>query len=231
LNIAIIPARGQSKRIPRKNIKKFHGSPIISYAIRNAIASGLFDEVIVSTDDLEIAKIAEQFGADVPWLRSEELSGDFVSTVSVMQDAVARLGGDTGDASNVCCIYPATPLLDSNCLSVGLKTLENGSWDYVISATLAEAPPERFLSLGDGNQIIFKYPEYQLSRTQDLGNSYRDAGQFYWGTKTAWFNGLPLFTSRSTIVEVPRQFAVDIDTAEDWHYAEALFQLYGKGTK
>ena len=180
----------------------------------------------MSTDDLEIAEISMQAGASVPWYRPKELSDDFTSTLSVIKDAVERLDRNRRNLQNICCIYPTTPFLDPNSLLVGRNILESGKWDYVISVTIAEAPPERFLSLGKSSQIVLKYPEHEFTRTQDLIKSYRDAGQFYWGKKSSWLAGLPLFTSYSTIVEVPREFSVDIDTEEDWRYAEALFKLY-----
>jgi len=231
LNIAIIPARGQSKRLPRKNIRVFQGRPMITYAIDNAFRSGVFDQVIVSTDDIEIAEIAKHSGALVPWLRSRELSDDFASTVSVIQDAATRLEDDFEDIQNICCIYPTTPLLQPDSLSGGLKILESGNWEYVVSVTLAEAPPERFLTLGSNKEILFSKPEYEFTRTQDLRSSFRDAGQFYWGKKSSWLAGAPLFTSNSTVIELRREFSVDIDSIEDWRYAEALFELYKKGVQ
>jgi len=228
MNIAVIPARGGSKRIPRKNIRIFHGLPIIAYAIKAARESEVFDEVFVSTDDEEIAEVAAKFGASVPWIRHRDLSDDFATTVNVMQDAVKRLGGFLIDLENICCIYPTTPLLRPQFLSQGLKIMKGGEWEYVISATLAKTPPERFLSMGSNNEILMRFPEYEVTRTQDILPAYHDAGQFYWGTKTAWKSALPIFTSKSTILELPRQFALDIDTLEDWHYAEDIFSIYGK---
>ena len=145
MNIAIIPARGGSKRIPRKNIRLFHGIPVIAYAIKAAKESGIFDEVFVSTDDGEIADIAISFGAKVPWMRPKELSDDFATTVKVMQDAVKRFDTNLNRLEFVCCIYPTTPLLRPNLFLEGLRVLKDGDWDYVIAASLARTPPERFL--------------------------------------------------------------------------------------
>ena len=228
MNIAIIPARGGSKRIPRKNIRLFHGIPVIAYAIKAAKESGIFDEVFVSTDDGEIADIAISFGAKVPWMRPKELSDDFATTVKVMLDAVKRFDTNLNRLEFVCCIYPTTPLLRPNLFLEGLRVLKDGDWDYVIAASLARTPPERFLSLGENNEVMMRFPEHEITRTQDFSPAYHDAGQFYWGKKTAWESALPLFTSKSTILELPRELAVDLDTLDDWHYAELLFNIYGK---
>lgn len=230
MNIAIIPARGGSKRIPRKNIKLFKGMPVISYAIQTARDSGIFSEIIVSTDDQEIAEVAESFGASVPWKRSRDLASDFSTTVEVMQDTVTKLSSTLKKLDNVCCIYPVTPLLRTNHLSRGLDTLKSGDWDYVISSVEASPSPERVFSLGVSKEILMRFPEHEVTRTQDLPVSFYDAGQFYWGKKSAWEHGLPLFTSNSTILELPRECAVDVDTIEDWHYAEMLFELNGKAS-
>jgi pseudaminic acid cytidylyltransferase len=228
MDIAIIPARGNSKRIPRKNVKFFHGKPIIAYAIENAIRSRLFAEIYVSTDDLDIAQIAIQFGAKVPWLRSARLSDDYATTVEVIQEEIVKLTQSKADIEDVCCIYPTTPFLDAQTLHQGADILKDGHWDYVISATLAESPPERFFCLDQDNRIQVKFSGFETTRSQDIKASYRDAGQFYWGPVNSWKSGLPLFSSRSTFVEIPRALGVDIDTDQDWQYAEKLFSIYGK---
>ena len=225
MNIAIIPARGGSKRIPRKNIKLFHGLPVIAYAIKAAKESKVFDEVFVSTDDEEIAEVAASFGATIPWLRSKELSDDYATTVRVMKDAVNKIGSKLIGLENICCIYPATPLLKPSYLSQGLKILESGDWDYVFSSLKASTPPQRFFSLGTSKEVEMLFTEFEATRTQDFAHVYHDAGQFYWGRKSSWETGLPIFSSKSTILEIPGKSAVDIDTPEDWHYAEALFNL------
>jgi N-acylneuraminate cytidylyltransferase len=225
MNIAIIPARGGSKRIPKKNIKLFHGLPIIAYAIKVAHESGVFDEVFVSTDDAEIADISRKFGAIVPWMRSKDLSDDHTTTVSVMQDAVIKLESDMKALENVCCIYPATPLLRANFITQGLQMLSNDNWSYVFSGIRTNALPQRLFSLGDSKGVEMLLPKYESVRTQNLDQFYQDAGQFYWGHKNSWKDGLPIFTSKSTILEIPNDLAVDIDTPEDWHYAVTLFDL------
>jgi pseudaminic acid cytidylyltransferase len=225
MNIAVIPARGGNKRIPRKNIKLFHGLPVIAYAIKAAQESGIFEEIFVSTDDEEIAEVAESFGATIPWLRPKNLADDFSTTVSVIQDAVKRLNLSELNLENICCIYPATPLLKPIFLSDGLKVLKDGDWSYVFSGLKANTPPQRFFSLGASKGVEMLFPEFEITRTQDLGNYFSDAGQFYWGRISAWECGLPIFSSESTILEIPSGAAIDIDTLEDWHYAEALFHM------
>jgi pseudaminic acid cytidylyltransferase len=224
MNIAVIPARGGSKRIPRKNIKLFHGIPIIAYAINSAWESGVFDEVIVSTEDYEIAEIAMHFGATIPWMRTKELSDDYATTLSVMQDAVFKLKADTAAMENVCCIYPATPLLKPGYITQGLQKLKNEEWKYVFSGQKANQSPQRLFSLSASKGVELLFPKYNDTRTQDLDDFFYDAGQFYWGQVSSWENGIPIFSSNSTIVEIPRNLAVDIDTVEDWQYAESLFE-------
>lgn len=223
MNIAVIPARGGSKRIPRKNIKLFHGLPVIAYAIKAAKESGVFSEVFVSTDDEEIAEIAESFGAAIPWMRQKDLSDDYATTVSVIQDAVNKLKSSLSDIEYVCCIYPATPLLQPSFISQGLQILKDGDWDYVLSASRAKNPPERFFSLDSANGVEMHFPEHRATRTQDFLPSYHDAGQFYFGRSSSWESGLQIFSSRSTIIEIPPELSVDVDTLDDWHYAEHLF--------
>ncbi len=225
MNIAVIPARGGSKRIPRKNVKLFHGLPIISYAIKAAQSCEQIDQVFVSTDDLEIAEIAKSFGAVVPWLRSKDLSDDFATTVSVVQDATKRLKSDFENIGNVCCIYPTTPLLKPIFLTKSLQILEENNWDFVISANRIESAPERYFHLGKFRQIEMQSPLNKESRTQDFPITYSDAGQFYWGHSSTWQTGKSILSNASTIFEIPYGAAVDINTLEDWQRAERLFSL------
>ena len=228
MNIAIIPARGGSKRIPRKNIKLFHGQPVIAYAIESARESGIFDEVIVSTDDDEIAEIALSFGAVVPWRRPKDLSGDYATTLNVMQDAVKKLDASLEDLRDICCIYPTVPLLKSSFISEGYRILQEGQWSYVFAGVKQKKSAARFFSVESSGGMEMLFPEHVDTRTQDLSDLYSDAGQFYWGKKSSWVNALPIFSKESTIVEIPWDSAVDIDTQDDWHYAEYLFQKLRK---
>jgi pseudaminic acid cytidylyltransferase len=224
MNIAVIPARGGSKRIPRKNIKLFHGLPVIAYAIKAAKESEIFDQIIVSTDDEEIAEIASSFGATIPWIRSKNLADDYATTISVMQDATKRLKMEVIDLENVCCIYPATPLLKPEFLSEGLKILLDGNWSYVFSGLKADMHPQKFFSLKTSRRVEMLFPENESTRTQDFRQFYHDAGQFYWGRESSWASGLPIFSENSTILEMPKELAVDIDMQEDWVHAERLFE-------
>ena len=224
MNIAVIPARGGSKRIPRKNIKLFHGLPVIAYAIKAAQESGVFDEVFVSTDDEEIAAVAKSFGATIPWLRVKDLSDDYATTISVMQDAVSKLKSNLINLQNICCIYPATPLLKPSFISQGLQILKDNDWSYVFSSTRVDEPVHRFFSLGVSQGVEMLFPEHEVTRTQDLPRVYRDAGQFYWGKKSSWDLGSPIFTTKSTILELPNELVVDIDSIDDWRRAERLFE-------
>lgn len=223
-NIAVIPARGGSKRIPRKNIKLFHGKPVIGYAIELAISSGLFDDVYVSTDDAEIREISMSYGARVPWLRDETLSNDHTSTIDVMADAVTKIMLEHGTLDNVCCIYPVTPLLQVKYLESGLRLLEREKWDFVFSGIKNTKSPDRYFSLDQNNALLFQKNGIEQVRTQDLPVTYHDAGQFYWGHESAWSSKLPIFSKSSTIIEIPSTEAVDIDTIQDWEYAEFLFK-------
>jgi pseudaminic acid cytidylyltransferase len=226
MSIAVIPARGGSKRIPRKNIKLFNGLPVIAYAIKAAKESGVFSEIVVSTEDEEIAEVATSFGATIPWMRPKDLSEDNSTTVSVMQDAVMKLKSCFDELEYVCCVYPATPLLQPKFIREGLKVIKEGNWDYTLSASRAETPPERFFSLDSANNVQMHFPENEEIRSQDFSPSYRDAGQFYFGRSSSWELGLGIFSSRSTIIEIPHQLSVDIDTLNDWHYAERLFAMH-----
>jgi pseudaminic acid cytidylyltransferase len=225
MSIAVIPARGGSKRIPRKNLKVFNGVPVIAYAINAAKESGSFSEVFVSTEDEEIAEVAQSFGATIPWLRPRELSGDHSTTGSVMQDAVMKLKSSFIKLDYVCCIYPATPLLQPRFIREGFGVLLNGKWDYTFSASRSETPPQRSFSLDLAKGVDMHFPEYETTRTQDFSPSYHDAGQFYFGRSSSWEMGLPIFSSNSTIIEIPRELSVDIDTLDDWHYAERLYAM------
>ena len=225
-SIAVIPARGGSKRIPRKNIKFFFGKPIIGYAIQTAIESDLFFEIIVSTDDEEIGKIAESFGAKCSWYRSKKLSNDITPTVNVIQDAVQRLQAENFDF--VCCIYPATPLLQSEHLKSGFELIKTGKWDYVLAAKSIESDLSRSFTKDQDGRLQQLFPENEMSRTQDLSALYIDAGQFYWGKRSSWKQANPIFSSNSTIVTLNSQQIIDINTQDDWNTAEQMFRDYGR---
>jgi pseudaminic acid cytidylyltransferase len=223
MNLCVIPARGGSKRIPRKNIRVFAGKPMIAYAIEAAQKSGLFSRIVVSTDDEEVAKISREIGAEVPFLRPNELSDDHTPTVPVIAHAIRALEANGGNMSYVCCIYPCVPFIEEEDLKKALLLLEQGNSEYSFPVAEYPSPIQRALKLGLGDQASPFYPEFELSRTQDLQKAYHDAGQFYWGRKKAWLNNLRIHSS-AVGLEIPRFRAVDIDTVDDWKKAEALIR-------
>ncbi|MFM2477257.1 pseudaminic acid cytidylyltransferase [Celerinatantimonas sp. MCCC 1A17872] len=223
--IAIIPARGGSKRIPRKNLKPFCGKPMVSYAIEAAKQSQCFEHIVVSTDDPEIAELASQYGASVPFLRDAALSDDYVGTTPVVLDTIQRLEKESQISDKVyCCIYATSPLLDSDALSRSLALLKQSGADYVFSAAEYPFPIQRALKRDKQGFITPFYPEHIGKRSQDLERAYQDAGQFYWGTREAWLSGESVFEGRGQAFVLPRYKVVDIDTPEDWKMAELLFR-------
>lgn len=223
--IAIIPARGGSKRIPRKNIRKFAGKPMIAYAIDAAKASEAFDRVIVSTDDSEIAAIARDCGAELPFIRPAELSDDFTPTVPVIAHAIAACRDLGWDVRWACCIYPGVPLIDPTDLARAWDLLRaSGGKDFVFPVAAFPSAIQRALRCGDGGAVSPFDPGNVSTRTQDLEPAYYDAGQFYWGGADSWLAGLSLHQHGRAIV-LPEWRVVDIDTPADWERAEALYRV------
>ncbi|CAG8999578.1 MAG: CMP-N,N'-diacetyllegionaminic acid synthase [Candidatus Celerinatantimonas neptuna] len=223
--IAIIPARGGSKRIPHKNLKSFCGQPMISYAVNSALESGCFSSVVVSTDDPQIAEVAQSLGADVPFLRDPTLADDFVGTTPVVIDTIQRLDRECQLRDKIyCCIYATTPLLDAKTLAKGLSLLTQSGADYVFSAAEFPFPIQRALKRDQQGFMRPFYPEYIGQRSQDLEPAFQDAGQFYWGTREAWLSGVGTFSGSGQALILPRYRVVDIDTPEDWQLAELLYQ-------
>lgn len=229
MRLAVIPARGGSKRIPRKNIKPFHGKPIIAYAVTAALASKAFDRVIVSTDDSEIAQVAQSYGAEVPFVRPAELADDHTPTVPVIAHAIHACQQIGWDVRDVCCIYPGVPFISTQDLRLALEQLQSSGAHYVFPVTGFPSPIQRALRrLGDGTVKPFQ-PEYVATRTQDLEPGFFDVGQFYWGKTTAWLHGLNVHLNGVTLV-IPEWRVVDIDTPADWERAELLYgTLAAKG--
>lgn len=223
--IAVIPARGGSKRILRKNIRLFANKPMIAHSIEAAIQSNLFDRVIISTDDHEIAKVASQYGAEVPFMRPAKLSDDYTGTIDVIAHAVNWLIENDRMPSAVCCIYATAPFVQIDDLTKGLQLLETGSWQYVFSATSFGFPIFRSIQKQADSRIKMFFPEHFTTRSQDLPEAYHDAGQFYWGRPQAWLEKYPFFDKWSTIVELPRWRVQDIDTLDDWRRAEVVYNL------
>ena len=223
-SIAIIPARGGSKRIPRKNIKSFAGKPAIARAIDCAGTSNLFSRIIVSTDDQEIATIARDYGAEVPFIRSSRLSDDYTTTIDVIADALMNLKGETDQSDLVCCIYPVTPLLNSSRLKEAKELLSGGDWDFVFGAIQFESPIERAFYKNATGEVLFRDYKFVETRTQDLPSSYHDSGQFYFGRRSAWISRSTVLGANSTFIQLDKHEVIDIDTEEDWALAEYIFE-------
>ncbi len=223
-NLAIIPARGGSKRIPRKNIKPFLGTPIIAYSIKAALESGLFDEVMVSTDDAEIAEIAVQYGAKVPFMRSDANSGDFATTADVILEVLEAYGKEGRMFDNACCIYPSAPFSTAAKLKEAYSTLTEKNADTVFPVMPFSFPVQRAVKLEDG-RISFMHPEYALSRSQDLEQAYHDAGQFYFFNAARLAETKKLVTDNTSAIIISELEAQDIDNETDWKLAEIKYQL------
>ncbi len=221
-NIAIIPARGGSKRIPRKNIREFLGKPMIAWPIEAARDSGFFDQVVVSTDDDEIAAIAEQFGASAPFRRPADLADDHTGTTDVIAHAVEWLMDQGVQFENVCSIYPTAPFLRADDLQAGLEALNKSNWNFIFSACEFPAPIWRSFDLDDNGGAKMHFPGHYHKRSQDLPRAFHDAGQFYWGRKEAWLQRYAILTSHSKPMVLPRWRVVDIDTQDDWQQAEKI---------
>jgi len=225
-SIAIIPARGGSKRIPRKNIRELAGKPAIAYPIELAIKTGIFARVIVSTDDTEIAQIAKSSGAEVPFLRESKLSDDFTTTIDVIADAISKI--DTVGINYACCIYPVTPLLNIDRVIESYKILSENIWDYVFSACEFPTAIERAFRKNELGKVNFLNSNYVNTRTQDLSKSYYDSGQFYFGRLSAWKSKRPILTGNSTFIQLKKNEVLDIDEVEDWNLIENLLKLKNK---
>ena len=225
-NIAIIPARGGSKRIPRKNLAPFDGVPMIVRSIRTALDSGLFDQVVVSTDDAEIADVARAHGAEVPFLRPAQLADDFTGTAAVIVHALQQLPA----FDYACCVYATAPLLQVRYLREGFELLEqHPDKSFAFSVCNFGFPVQRALTLDGQGALTALYPEFRDTRSQDLSEAFQDAGQFYWGRSDAWLRGEVVYSPASLPVILPRHLVQDIDTPEDWKRAEYLYAALKAG--
>lgn len=225
--IAIIPARGGSKRIPRKNIKLFHGKSLIAYSIEVALKSKLFDKVIVSTDDEEIAKIAVEYGAVVPFSRPKELSDDFTGTGAVVNHALEYLKQNSEEYDFVCTIYATAPFLDEKYLIEGFEKLKNSTARNAFSCTSMPFPIQRTFKITENQRCEMFWPENFTKRSQDLEEAYQDAGQFYWTNLNIKSNEI-IFGKDSIPIILPRFLVQDIDTLEDWKRAEIMYEVIQK---
>ena len=224
MKLAVITARGGSKRIPRKNIKEFCGKPMIAWSIEEAKASGIFDLIIVSTDDDEIANIAKLCGAEVPFKRPAELADDFAGTGVVVKHAVEWFLNNELTPEFVCAIYPTAPFIQSSDILKGFDLLVSGQADMAFSVTSFPYPVQRALRVSEMGSVEMVLPQYRSTRSQELEELYHDAGQFYWYTLDAILKQLPMFSAHSIPVVLPRHRVQDIDTLEDWRRAELMFK-------
>jgi len=222
--IAIIPARGGSKRIPKKNIKDFFGKPLIAYSIEVALNSNLFEKVVVTTDDEEIAKIAKEYGAEVPFLRPKELSDDFSGTADVIEHAIKELEKRGEHYNYVCTLYATAPLLQKEYLIEGYEKLQKSDAKYAFSATTMPFPIQRTFKLNADGRCEMFTPQHYMTRSQDLEEAYQDAGEFYWDKREKKSDEI-LFSKDSIPVVLPRHLVQDIDTLEDWNRAEILYKV------
>lgn len=225
MRLCVIPARGGSKRIPRKNIKSFAGQPMISYSIQAALNSGCFDKVIVSTDDSEIAEVAKSFGAEVPFLRPAELSNDYAGTVSVIKHAIEWFEENQQKPSEVCCLYATSPFVQAKTISAAYQQFIEAGADYCFTATSFAFPIQRAIKLTANKRVQMFSPEHLSTRSQDLEEAYHDAGQLYWGKAEAWKAERPIFSESATVYLLTRHLVQDIDTPEDWLRAELMYQV------
>ena len=232
MNIAIIPARGGSRRIPRKNIKKFNGKPIIYWSIKCALQTKLFDQVIVSTDDKDIARLSKKFGAKVPFMRPTNLSHNSVGIIKVISSAVKWIVKNENKIKYVCCIFPTSPLMKAKDIQLGYKKIVKNKLSYVFSGASYPSSIYRSFSLDKNNKnlkICFK-KKFNKKKNLNLKFFY-DAGQFYWGTKEAWVKKRNIFSSKSAILEIPRWRTQDINDNKDWITAQNLFKGIKKNEK
>ncbi|CAB4749977.1 MAG: pseudaminic acid cytidylyltransferase [Actinobacteria bacterium] len=223
MRIAIIPARGGSKRIPRKNIRSFAGRPIIEWPISAALDSGLFDKIIVSTDDEEIAEVGRRAGATVPFMRPQHLADDFADTKAVVQHSIAELKLDGAPELQVCCFYPTSAFVDAQLIKDGLNRLNSETVDFVLSITALDSIVYRSFTTTNDKRIQMLFPENYSKRTQDFPQLFCDAAQFYWATVKVWQSNSDILGPNSVGIFLDPSRVQDIDTERDWDIAEEIF--------
>jgi pseudaminic acid cytidylyltransferase len=225
MRIAVIPARGGSKRIPRKNIKQFCGKPMIAWSIEAALGSKCFDKIIVSTEDHEIASIARNYGADVPFVRPKNLADDYTGTNPVIEHVIKWLNSQGLNPDFVCLIYATAPFICASDIQAGLNLIIKKNCDYVLSVTSFAFPIQRALKVDVEGKVEMFFPSNFNTRSQDLEESFHDAGQFTWGKTHIWLEGKPSYLSNSLPIRLPRHRVQDIDTFEDWYRAEKMMEV------
>lgn len=228
--VAIITARGGSKRIPRKNIKEFNGKPIIAFSIEAALKSGIFNEVMVSTDDKEIAEVAKQYGAKVPFLRSSKTSDDFATTADVIREVLEDYEQQGESFEYACCIYPTAPFVTAGKLSTAFNFLAENNADSVIPVTKFSFPIWRSFKMEEG-KVSYNWPEFAPKRSQDLPPAYHDCGQFYFFKTSMFWQTGKIVTDNTFGLEVPETEVQDIDNEEDWKLAEIKFGFLSEKEK
>ncbi len=222
--VAIIPARGGSKRIPRKNIKEFCGKPMIAWSIEAAKASGCFDNIVVSTDDAEIAHVARAWGAKTPFMRPAELSDDHTGILAVIRHSVEWLSEHETPVRYACCVYATAPFISPEDLRKGWDLIQQGDCSFAFSVTSFAFPIQRAIRITGNGRVAMFSPEHFITRSQDLEEAWHDAGQFCWGTAQAWREEKMVFGEHSVPIKLPRYRVQDIDSPEDWERAELMFQ-------
>ncbi len=225
MKLAVIPARGGSERIPKKNIKQFCGKPIMAFSIEAALKSGVFDKIIVSTDDDSIARVALNYGAEVPFKRPHTLSDEYTGTLPVVQHAIEWYEEKGVYFEKICCIYATAPFINSDDIIRGLEKLECEEADFIISVTSFPFPIQRAVRKNTNGFLEMVSPEMYSVRSQDLETLYHDAGQFYWASRNAWLIATNPYQLRTKPLILPRTRVQDIDTLEDWECAEKLFYI------
>lgn len=223
--VAIITARGGSKRIPRKNVKEFCGKPILAYSIEAALRSGLFETVMVSTDDKEIAEIAEKYGAKVPFFRSAQNANDYATTVDVLCEVLNQYKEQGKEFQYGCCIYPTAPFVTAEKLQQGMKLLQEEGTDSVMPVTAFSFPPMRGMYLQDNGSINYAFPEYAQKRSQDITEMYHDCGQFYFFKPDILMQKRSIVTEHTKAMTVPELEVQDIDNESDWEIAEIKYRF------
>jgi N-acylneuraminate cytidylyltransferase len=230
-SVAIIPARANSKRIPGKNVKLFCGEPMIAYPIRAAKAAGVFERIVVSTDDEQIADIAKAFGAEVPFMRPAELADDFTGSNAVVLHALKELSEHGAHFDLVCCIYATAAFVQASSLSEGHRILLAGDATSAFSVGAYPHPVQRALRVDEAGHLAWMHSEFRETRSQDLPPSFFDAGQFYWATVESFVETGSFLTETTWPIDLPRWLTQDIDTSADWEYAEILYEVLAKRGK
>jgi len=225
VKLCVIPARGGSKRIPRKNIKNFNGKPMIGYSIEAAFKSNCFDRIVVSTDDQEIANISKSYGAEVPFMRPEELADDYAGTLPVIRQAIEWFDNNDQSPTEVCCLYATAPFVQAESLQKAYQQMQNTGAEYCFTATSFPFPIQRAIKVTANNRVeMFQEGQFN-QRSQDLEEAFHDAGQFYWGSAEAFKAMKPIFSEMASPYLLPRHLVQDVDTPEDWIRAELMHKV------